>query len=183
MSSTHPGAASVSASLSKSSGTTATLRQSSASSAVPIALRLPDMATIEMQQRLPKLDDDADVGIEKEFTVQRDGARDLKFRGTLLASAAPECRGQDRWREYRVYRTTNGTYVLSRIGRSVLNDELDRFEVDTWNSEGDPVRMVDGKGGSRERVLEDLLTGFFRFDQLAKQLYAKLNIDTTERLD
>ena len=140
--------------------------------ATPIASRLPDMASIEMQQRLPKLDDDDDVGVEKEFTVQREGEPDLKFRGTLIASVAPECYGQDRWREYRVYKTAGGTYVFSNIGRSIRSDERDKFQVKTWR---EPAFLAN--------TFDEAVTNFFRFDQLAKQLYAKLNIDTTERID
>jgi len=46
-------------------------------------------AKIKMQSRLPVLDDDPDVGIQKEQLVIRDGKADLAFTGTLLASAAP----------------------------------------------------------------------------------------------
>ena len=139
------------------------------------------MATIEMQQRLPKLDDDDNVGVEKAHTVQRDGEPDLKFRGTLLASAAPPCYGQDRWREYRVYKTKGGTYVLSRIGRSILSDERDKFEAESWKP--DPSDRVWDEAGWREAELSDRLIRFFKFDQLAKQLYAKLNVDTAKQID
>src|SRR6202034_4125844 len=44
---------------------------------------------IKMQSRLPVLDDDPDVGVQKEQIVIRDGKADLAFTGTLLASAAP----------------------------------------------------------------------------------------------
>jgi hypothetical protein len=141
------------------------------------------MATMEMLQRLPKLDDDDDVGVEKEYRVTRDNGPDFKFQGTLLASAAPDCYGQDRWREYRVYKTVGGTYVFSKIGRSVLIDERDKFEAETWTH--DPhVRIGAGKaGGLREYEWTDAAVGFFKFDQLAKQLYGKLNIDSAERID
>jgi hypothetical protein len=46
-------------------------------------------AKIRMQTRLPALDDDPDVGVQKEIVVTRDGKPDLAFTGTLLASAAP----------------------------------------------------------------------------------------------
>jgi hypothetical protein len=156
--------------------------------AVPVASRLPDMATTEMLGRLPALDDDADIGVEKEYIVQRDGAADLKFVGTLLASAAPNNDGQGRWREYRVYHTVGGSYVFSKIGRSVLADERDRFEADMWAKEGVVTRSSETILGpvthtSTAKTLTHALTNFFKFDPLAKQLYAKLNIDTTERID
>ena len=46
-------------------------------------------AKIKMQSRLPVLDDDPDVGVQKEQIVIRDGKADLAFTGKLLASAAP----------------------------------------------------------------------------------------------
>ena len=53
------------------------------------------MATSAMHSQLPKLDDD-EVGTEKEHIVPRDDERDLKFRGTLLASVAPASAWQAR---------------------------------------------------------------------------------------
>ncbi len=44
---------------------------------------------VRMQGRLPALEDDGDVGIEKQHIVTRDGKADLLFMGVLLASAAP----------------------------------------------------------------------------------------------
>ena len=46
-------------------------------------------AKVRMQNRLPALGDDAEVGVEKEHSVTRDGKADLLFTGVLLASAAP----------------------------------------------------------------------------------------------
>ena len=131
------------------------------------------MATFEMLNRLPKLDDDDQVGVETEHLVRRDGEPDLRFVGTLLASAAPDFRGQDRWREYRVYRTAGGAYVFSRVGRSVREDELDKFEAQTW-TQGAMFAT---------RTWEEGMTKFFGYDQLAKQLYEKLEVDTAERLE
>ena len=131
------------------------------------------MATQTMWQRLPKLDDDDDVGVEKEQIVIRDGEPDLKFRGTLLASAAPAFRGQDRWREYRVYRTAADKYVFSKIGRSILESEVDKFEARYWPDSG--------WGFATE--WKDAVTDFFRFDPVAKELYRKLGIDSEQRID
>ena len=46
-------------------------------------------AKVRMRSRLPALDDDGEVGTEKEHLVTRDGKADLLFMGVLLASAAP----------------------------------------------------------------------------------------------
>jgi len=148
------------------------------STGAPSASRLPDMATQDMLTRLPKLDDDGCIGVEMDHIVQRDGEADLKFTGTLLASTAPEFRGQDRWWEYRVYRTSGGTYVFSKTGRSILDDESDKFEAYLWNAgQGDWRR-----GYLQAQKLEEALTSYFKFDSLAKQLYVKLKVDATVRL-
>ncbi len=151
-----------------------------------VASRLPEMATIEMAQRLPKLDDDDDIGVEKEHVVSDDDARDLRFHGTLLASAAPEFNGRERWREYRVYRTASGNYVFSKVGRSLLPDERDKFEAHVWRPE-DPGDLPVFEGSEltsyRDKLLADALAEVFKFDPLAKQLYAKLKVDTARRID
>ena len=139
------------------------------------------MATTDMLSRLPALDDDEKIGVEMEHVVQRDGEPDLKFNGTLLASAAPNCHGQDRWREYRAYRTAGGSYVFSKVGRSIMPDERDKFEAIVWN-EGKALDKDMWLGIGAE-TLRDGLTSFFKFDQLAKQLYAKLNVDTAQKID
>src|ERR1700685_1736606 len=52
------------------------------------ALRKVSEAKVRLQSRLPALDDDADVGVQKEQRVTRDGKADLSFTGKRLASAA-----------------------------------------------------------------------------------------------
>ena len=43
------------------------------------------MAKVRLQSRLPALEDDADIGVEKDHIVTRDGKADLLFTGSLLA--------------------------------------------------------------------------------------------------
>jgi len=50
----------------------------------------------------------------------RDGSRTLQFNGTLLGSASSQRHDSTRWIEFELYRTENGSYVLSRIGVSVV---------------------------------------------------------------
>lgn len=56
---------------------------------------------------------------EPEHQV-RDGERVLQFDGDLLAESTSQRRGQTRWIEFKLYRTTAGSYVLSRIGNTVI---------------------------------------------------------------
>lgn len=54
------------------------------------------------------------------FDMQvRDGNRLLTFDGELLASITSRESDKDRWTEMRVYRTTGGSYILEKVGRSV----------------------------------------------------------------
>src|SRR6266404_3907857 len=101
----------------------------SAPSESPRAVRIPEMATIEMADALPRLPDDDLVGVEMNHIVIRDGEPDLKFRGTLKASVASESARNGRWRELRVYKTAAGKKVFSEIGRSALDGERDKFQA------------------------------------------------------
>lgn len=50
----------------------------------------------------------------------KDGARTLQFEGVLLGSSSSYRRGSTRWIEFKLYRTENGSYILSRIGVSLV---------------------------------------------------------------
>lgn len=50
----------------------------------------------------------------------KDGDRTLQFNGTLLAKSTSERRGAYRWIEFELYRTESGSYILSRIGVSLI---------------------------------------------------------------
>lgn len=50
----------------------------------------------------------------------RDGSRILQFNGTLLATSSSWRRGSTRWIEFELYRTESGSYVLSRVGVSLI---------------------------------------------------------------
>ena len=146
------------------------------------------MATHEMLARLPQLDDDGDIGVEKIHVVPTDDGADLKFKGTLLASIASDPRGQGRWREYRVYCTVGRQYVFSKVGRSLFEDERDLFEAKVWAAQtaceggGFQTKVLDQLPRPLERQLTDALVDYFKFDALAKQLYAKLGLDATQHV-
>jgi len=50
----------------------------------------------------------------------KDGSRTLQFNGTLLGRSSSHRRGSTRWIEFELYRTESGSYVLSRIGVSLV---------------------------------------------------------------
>lgn len=53
------------------------------------------------------------------FKVQ-DGARTLQFNGTLLGKSSSWRKDSTRWIEFELYRTESGSYILSRIGVSLV---------------------------------------------------------------
>lgn len=50
----------------------------------------------------------------------KDGSRTLQFNGRLLSESSSWRRGSTRWIEFALYRTENGSYILSRIGVSLV---------------------------------------------------------------
>ena len=50
----------------------------------------------------------------------KDGNRTLQFKGELLGKSSSERRDSTRWIECELYRTESGSYILSRVGVSVL---------------------------------------------------------------
>ena len=54
-----------------------------------------------------------------QFQV-KDGPRTLQFNGKLLGESSSWRRGSTRWIEFALYKTENGSYVLSRIGVSLV---------------------------------------------------------------
>jgi hypothetical protein len=50
----------------------------------------------------------------------KDGARTLQFNGLQLGKSSSHRRGATRWIEFELYRTESGSYVLSRVGVSLV---------------------------------------------------------------
>ena len=137
-------------------------------------------AKVKMQSGLPALDDDADVGVQKEQIVIRDGKADLAFTGALLASAAPASAPQGQWQEYRVYETNGGKHVFSKVGRSVFVGEQDTHEAEVFDPAPSSVpaqllRSARDLAHTRPLTWMDAAVSFFGYDPLAKDLYRKLS--------
>jgi hypothetical protein len=137
-------------------------------------------AKVRLQSRLPALDDDPDVGNQKEQTVIRDGKADLAFTGTLLASAAPPSATHGQWQEYRIYETNGGKHVFSKVGRSVVAEEQDTHEAEIFDPSPSSVpsqllRSARDLARSRPLTWMDAAVAFFGYDPLAKALYRKLS--------
>lgn len=136
-------------------------------------------AKARLQHRLPGLDDDADAGAQKERIVVRDGKADLAFTGTLLASAAPEAAPDGHWQEYRIYQTSAGKHVFSKVNRSIFVTDQDGHEAEVFDPSPSSVpsqllRSARDLTRSRPITWMDAAVDFFGYDPLAKALYRKL---------
>ena len=49
-----------------------------------------------------------------------DGSRTLQFSGALLGKSSSKRSDSTRWIEFELYRTDNGSYILSRVGVSIM---------------------------------------------------------------
>jgi hypothetical protein len=144
-------------------------------------------AKVRMRARLPALDDDADIGVEKEHLVTRDGKADLLFMGVLLASAAPTAAPKGEWREYRIYHTNGAKHVFSRVTRHVREDQEDAHEAEVFDPAPTSVPSQLLRGAreiARARPLTwmDAAVSFFGYDPLAKALYRKLSVRFEEQI-
>lgn len=50
----------------------------------------------------------------------RDGSRTLQFEGKLLGESTSWRSGSTRWIEFKLYKTESGSYILSRVGASLV---------------------------------------------------------------
>jgi hypothetical protein len=144
-------------------------------------------AKVRMQDRLPALEDDADIGVEKEHIVTRDGKADLLFMGVLLASAAPASAPKGDWQEYRIYRTNGDKHVFSRVTRKVREDDKDTYEADVFDPAPSSVpsqllRSAREIARARPMTWMDAAVAFFGYDPLAKALYRKLSVRFEEQI-
>ena len=136
-------------------------------------------AKVKKQSRLPALDDDSDIGVQKEHIVTRDGKADLTFTGTLLASAAPPSAPKGKWKEYRIYQTTGGKHVFSKVSRTVYAEDQDAYEAEVFDPNPSSVpsqllRTARDLTRSKPLTWMDAAVAFFGFDPTAKILYRKL---------
>jgi hypothetical protein len=144
-------------------------------------------AKAKMQSRLPILDDDSDVGVQKEQIVIRDGKADLAFAGKLIASEAPPSASKGQWHEYRIYETDGGKHVFSKVTRSVFAEDQDAHEAEVFDPAPASVpsqllRSARELTRSRPLTWMDAAVAYFGYDPLAKALYRKLSGQFEERI-
>jgi hypothetical protein len=144
-------------------------------------------AKVQMQSDLPALEDDADIGVEKEHIVTRDGKADLLFMGTLLASAAPASAPKGKWQEYRIYLTNGSKHVFSKVTRTLFEGEEDTHEAEVFDPAPSsmPSQLIrSAREIARAKPLTwmDGAVAFFGYDPLAKVLYRKLDVRFEEQI-
>lgn len=145
-------------------------------------------ANSRLLARLPALDDDGDVGIEKAHIVIRDGAADLAFTGKLLASAAPDSAPKGQWDEYRIYETNGGKRVFSKVTRSVSVEQQDTHAAEIFDPSPSSVpskllRSARDLAHTRPLTWADAAVEFFGYDPLAKALYRKFGGQFEEHIN
>lgn len=68
----------------------------------------------------------------------RDGGRTLRFQAAVIGAATSQRGSAPRWSELVVYRLTDGSYLISKIGRSTVAHRPDCLRVNhrmiTWGS-------------------------------------------------
>jgi hypothetical protein len=144
-------------------------------------------AKVKQQSRLPALDDDNDVGVQKEQVVTRDGKADLNFTGTLLASAAPLSAPKGEWQEYRIYETNGGKHVFSKLSRKIFQEDQDEGEAEIFDpaptsATTQLLRSARDLVHSKEKTWQDAAVDFFGYDPLAKALYRKFGNQFEEKI-
>jgi hypothetical protein len=50
----------------------------------------------------------------------KDGSRVLQFEGRVLGESSSEAKDSTRWIEFKLYKTESGSYILSRVGVSLV---------------------------------------------------------------
>jgi hypothetical protein len=125
--------------------------------------------------------------VQKEQLVTRDGKADLAFTGVLLASAAPDSAPKGHWQEYRIYQTSGGKHVFSRVTRTVFAEEDDTHEAEVFDPAPSSVpsqllRSAREIARSRPLTWMDAAVAFFGYDPLAKVLYRKLSVRFEEQI-
>jgi hypothetical protein len=141
----------------------------------------------KLQSRLPILDDDPAVGVQKDQVAIRDGKADLAFTGTLLASAAPPSAPKGKWQEYRIYETAGGKHVFSKVTRSVFAEEQDAHEAEIFDPSPSSMpsqllRSARDLARARPLTWTDAAVDFFGYDPLAKALYRKVGSQFEEHI-
>jgi len=91
----------------------------------------------------------------------KDSSRTLQFEGTLLAESTSERKDSVRWIEFKLYRTESGSYILSRIGVSLIFHGPTCELVNKYNLKDAPASELSTSATACELCYSDLETLVF----------------------
>lgn len=89
--------------------------------------------------------------------VVRNGTREIKFEGELVASVSSELPSKDRWTEFEIWLTSpHKEWILATVGKSRVDGEKDRH----WSViSDDPAAIIDAIAGREmSRLAKQLLS-------------------------
>lgn len=72
----------------------------------------------------------------------KDGSRTLQFNGKLLAQSSSWRKGSTRWIQFSLYKTENGSYILSRVGASLIYHGAACQSVERYNLDESFIRAL-----------------------------------------
>jgi hypothetical protein len=96
----------------------------------------------------------------QEYTVTRDGQKDLRFSGELLVEANNKWvagRENNRWHELSLYRTTGGKYVLQEVYRTQWQGEIDRHGAAVYGTAEEVLDALTCEDGGLSDLDKELL--------------------------
>lgn len=108
----------------------------------------------------------------KEIIVERGGAKDLKFKGKVLASASSRRvagKEQTRWTEITVYQTESGRYVVAREHITLWQGELNGYSAEICETPEEVVAELTSENAEGEY-----------FSGLAKEILSDLTQESKE---
>jgi hypothetical protein len=91
------------------------------------------------------------------FTLERAGAKHLRFNGELLAEATSQDATSIRWTDLALYRTAANAYVVSAIGRTTREGETERHSAHVCEGPGRVLKALQRSDGNLTNLAKQLL--------------------------
>ena len=108
-----------------------------------------------------------------QHEVERDGQRDLRFEGELLAEVSDrEHSGpkSNRWTEVRIYRTGGGRYVVATTNRTQWQGEWDKHDATVCETLGEVMDALTDDQGVLGRAEKEALQAACEIDETLREL-------------
>jgi hypothetical protein len=91
------------------------------------------------------------------FTLQRAGAKHLRFAGELLAEATSQDATSIRWTDLALHRTAANIYVVSAIGRTTREGETERHAAYVCEAPQRVLKALHRSDGNLTNLAKQLL--------------------------